>query len=101
MILDHIHEVTGWGNPLRPYCEDEFLKLVEVVEHPDGLREVLVRYTFNEDGFSQYDKSHQLEGRFMISPNLEIVSAKLEETYTGPATTNDPYRQATDPGTDA
>ncbi|MFW9927654.1 MAG: hypothetical protein ACFFDM_12965 [Candidatus Thorarchaeota archaeon] len=92
IILDYIHVETGWGNPLRPYCEFEDLIILEIIQQPEGLSEVVVKYRFDEDGFSQYDKSHTLEGRFVISSSGEVVKVELEETYTGPATVYDPYR---------
>ncbi|NHJ05106.1 MAG: hypothetical protein EAX90_09795 [Candidatus Heimdallarchaeota archaeon] len=92
IILDFIHTETGWGNPLKPYCEYEGLFFREIEQQEDGSIKANVKYTFDEDGFSQYDKSHHLEGQIIISPDKTILSSSLEETYTGPATTEDPYR---------
>jgi len=92
IILDFIHLETGWGNPLRPYCEFEDLFILEIIEQHEDVMEVVIRYRFDEDGFSQYDKSHTIEGRITVSRSGEIVKAELEETYTGPATVFDPYR---------
>lgn len=92
IILDFIHLETGWGNPLRPYCEFEDLFILEIMEQSEDVMVVVIRYRFDEDGFSQYDKSHTIEGRITVSRGGEIVKAELEETYTGPATVLDPYR---------
>ena len=91
VILDFIHEETGWGNPLRPRCEFEDLEIREVTPHPDGSLEIEVWYHFDEDGFSQYDKTHILEGRFTISISGTIDDMELEETHTGVAAVRNPY----------
>lgn len=91
-ILDFIHNETGWGNPLAPYSEFEGLYIGEVEQQEDDSIKVNFKYTFDEDGFSQYDKNHHLEGQIVISPEKTIISSSLEETYTGPATNQDPYR---------
>jgi len=96
IVLDYIHAETGWGNPLRPYSEFEDLFILDIVLQPRGIREVVIKYRFDEDGFSQYDRSHTIEDRITVSSNWEIIKAELEETYTGPATVYDPYRSGID-----
>ncbi|MHA2353844.1 MAG: hypothetical protein ACXADC_01610 [Candidatus Thorarchaeota archaeon] len=91
LILDYIHSETGWGNPLQPYSEFEDLYLDEIERLPDDKIRVVFRYRFDEDGFSQYDKSHTLEGMVMVDKTGVILESKLEETYTGPATVYDRY----------
>jgi hypothetical protein len=91
IVLDYIHAKTGWGNPLRPYCEFEDLFILETIEKNGGVTEVVVRYVFDEDGFSQYDRGHVIEGRITISSSGEIIKAELEETHTGPASVYDSY----------
>jgi len=91
IILDFIHTETGWGSPLQPYSEFEDLFLDEIERLPNDRIRTIFRYRFDEDGFSQYDKSHTLEGKIVISSTGMILESKLEETYTGPATTNEPY----------
>ncbi len=91
IILDFIHSETGWGDPLRPYCEFEDLFLDEPESLEDNGTRVTFRYTFDEDGFSQYPKSHHLEGMIAIDVTGKIVESTLEETYTGPACVLDPY----------
>ncbi|MGY5873898.1 MAG: hypothetical protein RTV72_16750 [Candidatus Thorarchaeota archaeon] len=92
IIFDFIHSKTEWGNPLRPGCEFADLYLDEIERLPDDRTRVSFRYRFDEDGFSQYDKSHTLEGSVVIASTGIILESTLEETYTGPATTFDPYR---------
>ena len=94
IILDYIHTETGWGNPLQPGCEFEDLKIVKINELSRDVKEVIVEYWFDEDGFSQYDKTHELKGRFEVSSDGEIIKAELEETFTGPATTQKPYKSS-------
>ena len=91
IILNFIHSETGWGNPLRPGCEFEDLFLNEIERLPDGRIRVVFRYVFDEDGFSQYDKGHVLEGMVLIDKAGGILESTLEETYTGPATVYDRY----------
>ena len=92
IILDFVHSETGWGNPLRPGCEFEDLFLDEPEKLEGDRLRVTFRYSFDEDGFSQYPKDHRLEGMVVIDATGKIVESKLEETFTGPATTMDPYR---------
>jgi len=91
IVLEYIHSETGWGNPLLPLCESEDLFLDDAETISDGTIRVTFRYHFNKDGFSQYDKIHILEGSAVIDASGTILDFTLEETYTGPATTNDPY----------
>ena len=92
IILDFVHTETGWGNPLRPQCEFEDLFLDDPEKLENGTTRVTFRYTFDEDGLSQYPKGPHLEGMVVVDASGKIVESKLEETYTGPATTMDPYR---------
>ena len=63
IILNFIHSETGWGDPLRPYSEFEDLNIKEIKEQGIGNKIVTFEYHFDEDGFSQYDKTHVLEGK--------------------------------------
>ncbi|MFX0139053.1 MAG: hypothetical protein ACFFDN_35760 [Candidatus Hodarchaeota archaeon] len=83
IILEFIHSETGWGAPLRPYCEFEELHIKEIKEKDDGSYVVAFKYHFDEDGFSQYDKTHILEGKGRMDPNGELLEWSLEETHTG------------------
>ena len=59
IILDFVHSETGWGTPLRPHCE--------------------------LDGFSQYDKTHVLDGDVIINVSGKISEFELKEIHTGVA----------------
>lgn len=63
----------------------------EVERLPDDTIRVVFHYRFDEDGFSQYDKSHTLEGTVVIDTAGTILESTLEETYTSPATTYNRY----------
>ena len=87
IILDFIHEETGFGNPLQPHYEIEELTILELREERDGTRYVAFEYMFNEDGFSKNDKTHILVGNIVISPTGKILSTQLKETHRGVAAT--------------
>ncbi len=92
IILDFLHSETGWGNPLRPNCEFEDLTLGEIERlHDDKIR-IMFRYLFDEDGFSQYDKTHVLDGEVTIEVSGEINVFVLKEIHTGIAVNISPYR---------
>ena len=85
MILDFVHAETGWGNPLRPRCEFENLYIRESEELPNGCLLVRFQYNFDEDGFSQYDKTHVLMGTIKIRKDGDVLQTTLEEIHTGVA----------------
>ncbi|MFX0102535.1 MAG: hypothetical protein ACFFCS_23410 [Candidatus Hodarchaeota archaeon] len=85
IILDFVHSETGWGNPLRPHCEFEDMYIREREELPDGGVFIKFQYNFDEDGFSQYDKTHVLMGTIKINKDGKRLEASLEETHTGVA----------------
>ena len=91
IILDFIHSETGWGNPLRPHCEFEALYLDEIEKLPEDKVKVSFRYLFDEDGFSQYDKTHALEGAVILNTAGSILESTLKEVHTGVAANCDPY----------
>ncbi len=82
-ILNFIHSETGWGDPLRPHCEFEDLNIKETKKQDDGSLIVTFKYHFDEDGFSQYDKTHIIEGKAKIDSEEEIFAWTLEEVHTG------------------
>jgi len=61
------------------------------LDYPDGSFHVSFRYVFDEDGFSQYDKTHVLDGIIVFSSNYDILSFSLEEVDTGVACNKEPY----------
>ncbi len=92
LILVFLHKETGWGDPLKPQCEFDDLYLRETKKLDDGKISVTFEYHFDEDGFSQYPRNHILEGEVVLNEAESILSFKLEETYTGPACVEDPYK---------
>jgi len=84
-LMDLIHAKTGWGNPLRLNCEFENLYIRKIVNFPDGKRSVDFRYIFDEDGFSQYDKTHVFDGTFTIDIE-STFKIDMKEIHAGVAT---------------
>jgi hypothetical protein len=95
IILDFVHSETGWGTPLRPHCEFEDLYLDEIERLPEDKVKVTFKYLFDEDGFSQYDKTHALEGAVVFDSSGSILESSLKEVHTGVAAKSDPYRPKT------
>ena len=95
IILEYIHEETGWGQPLQPHYELEELTIMEMVEERDGTRSVTFEYTFNEDGFTKNDKTHILVGNVTIGPTGKLLQKQLKETHSGVAAerTYEPVKQ--------
>ena len=83
-LMELIHSKTGWGNPLRPHCEIEDLYIRNIQECPDGKQIVIFRYNFDEDGFSQYDKTHIFDGSLTIA-NENSFKLEMEEIHAGVA----------------
>ncbi len=52
---------------------------------PDGSVSVTFNYHFDEDGFSQYDKTHTFKGKVKLDSRGIIVEKALEETHRGVA----------------
>ena len=84
-LLELIHLKTGWGNPLRPNCECEDLCILNNKEHPIENQTVDFKYIFDEDGFSQYDKTHVFEG-VLTFKNGTFIIKDIEEVHAGIAT---------------
>ena len=91
-LLEKIHQKAGWGNPLRPHCEIEDLTIKEKKEKNDETQILNFKYIFDEDGFSQYDKTHVLEGTATITSTGTFLRIELEEIHTGVATIRPPYK---------
>ena len=84
-ILDVIHTKTGWGNPLRLHCEIENLYIRNIQECSDRTQIATFRYIFDEDGFSQYDKTHVFDGSLTIDCE-NLFKLEMEEIHAGVAT---------------
>ena len=91
-LLENIHQKTGWGNPLRPHCEIENLAIKDIMEKTDITQIINFQYIFDEDGFSQYDKTHVLKGTAIVTLKGAILKVELEEIHTGVATISPPYK---------
>ena len=91
-LLEDIHLKTGWGNPLRPHCEIEDLTIKDLKEKNDETQIFNFQYIFDEDGFSQYDKTHILEGTAIITSKGTFLNINLEEIHTGVDTNRPPYK---------
>ena len=83
-LLELIHSKTGWGNPLRPHCECEDLYIRNIQECSDGEQIATFRYIFDEDGFSQYDKTHVFDGSLTIESE-DLFKLEMEEVHSGVA----------------
>ena len=83
-LLELIHSKTGWGNPLRSHCEIEDLYIQTIQEFPDGKQIATFRYIFDEDGFSQYDKTHVFDGSLTIASG-NFIKIEMEEVHAGVA----------------
>ena len=92
IIISFIHKETGWGDPLKPLCEFEDLFLREIKEIEDNKLFVTFEYHFDEDGFSMYPRVHILKGNVTFDDKGIIYDNHLEETFTGPACVEDPYK---------
>lgn len=92
IVLALVHSETGWGTPLRPRCEFEDLEILEIMRLPDEMLKINFKYHFDEDGFSQYDKTHTLDGSATITVSGEILDFVLEEVHTGVAANITPYQ---------
>ncbi|MCK5047003.1 MAG: L-2-amino-thiazoline-4-carboxylic acid hydrolase [Candidatus Heimdallarchaeota archaeon] len=92
LILVFVHKETGWGDPLKPQCEFDDLYVREITMLDEEKISVTFEYHFDEDGFSMYPRNHILEGEAILDVAGSILSFKLEETYTGPASVEDPYK---------
>ncbi len=92
LILCFVHKETGWGDPLKPQCEFDDLYVRETTLLDEEKISVTFEYHFDEDGFSMYPRNHILEGKVILDKAGSILSFKLEETYTGPACVEDPYK---------
>ena len=83
-LLELIHSETGWANPLRPHCECEDLYIRNIQDYSDGKQIVVFRYIFDEDGFSQYDKTHVFDGSLTIA-NENLFKLEMDEIHAGVA----------------
>jgi len=95
ITLHYIHIETGLGAPLVPRCEFEDLIVKEVKQMDLAKFQVDFTYHFDEDGFSQYDKTHVFEGSLSFSTDSEESKIKLLHKEYGVAA-NYRYQPKTD-----
>ena len=81
-LLESLHEETGWGNPLRPHCECETIYIRNITELSDGTQIVDFRYIFDEDGWSQYDKTHVFDGTITLTSG-SVIDLEIEHIHGG------------------
>ena len=82
-ILCFIRGRSGLSAPSDYQFEDLYIDSEE--EHPEGNRTIRFRYVFDEDGFSQYDKTISLEGYVTLDADLRILASNLKVTEIGVA----------------
>ncbi len=83
IILKYIHGETGYGPELRLRCEFEDLYLTKITEQVDGSIDIEFRYDFDEDGFSQYDKTIIFKGDVKILPDRTVREVSFHIIYQG------------------
>ena len=91
IILDFIHEETGYCYPKQPHSHFEELTIEDMITAKDQTRSFRFRYHFDEDGFSMYEKTHLLVGWISLDSDNNIVSWELEEIDTSVFANLDPY----------
>lgn len=91
-LLEIIHSKTGWGDPLEPYSEFEYLDKLKIIKESEVKQILNFEYVFDEDNFSQYSKIHRLRGNAVLMNGDNIINVEIEEISTGPATNKPPYK---------
>ena len=89
IILNFIHKETGLK--VRPRCSFEDLYILSLEQQEDKSTVVTIKYHFDEDGFSMYDKTHTFEGKFTINECGVLSDWFLVETETGVAAVRERY----------
>ena len=82
-ILRFVREQSGLDAPGDYQFEDLYIDTDE--EHPGGNRTIRFRYVFDEDGFSQYDKTTSFEGFVTLDVDSHILTSNLKVTDIGVA----------------
>ncbi|MCK4665345.1 hypothetical protein KAU33_01265 [Candidatus Dependentiae bacterium] len=85
VIIDYMHQETGFGPKLRDHCEFEELHINDLTTQKDGIVIIEFRYDFDADGFSQYDKTILFSGRVKIFPDKTIEEIHLYIIHQGVA----------------
>jgi hypothetical protein len=70
--------------------EFENLYIDDVQEQKNGNRTVFFRYVFDQDGFSQYDKTISFKGQMVVDTELRVIESNLILNEIGVAAHYDP-----------
>ena len=92
-VIEFIRKETGYTKEATFGVGFDEFTVKSQEELNEGRIKIIFKYFFEEDGFSQYPKNHELEGFFILDKIGKIQDWVLEEVYTGPATTLGPYKQ--------
>jgi hypothetical protein len=88
VILRFIQNRSGLGAPGDYQFEDLCIDSDE--KRSDGARTIRFRYWFDQDGFSQYDKTIGFEGCVTLDVDLTMRASHLEVTHIGVAAQYEP-----------
>ncbi len=55
----------------------ETIDVLRAIERPDGGVELELRYVFDRDGFSQYDRTETYTGRITLDAELQPIDGEL------------------------
>jgi hypothetical protein len=88
VILRFVQERSGLGAPGDYEFEDLYIDSDEKLS--DGARTIRFRYWFDQDGFSQYDKTIGFGGYVTLDADLQIRASHLEITHVGVAAQYEP-----------
>ena len=82
-ILHFVRKRSGLGAPGAYQFEDLYVDSDE--KQPDNSRTIRFRYWFDQDGFSQYDKTIGFEGCVTLDASLHVHASHLKVTHIGVA----------------
>lgn len=82
-ILCFIRKKSGLSAPGDYQFEDFYIDSDEIL--PEGNRTIRFRYFFDQDGFSQYDKTIGFEGYITLDADWQVQASNLRVTHIGVA----------------
>ena len=83
LIVSYIRKRAQLETP--GFREFEDLHIQSREKDPNGRLTIHFRYVFDEDGYSQYDKTTTFEGYVILDAETRIVDADLQVTDMGVA----------------
>ena len=83
LIVGYVREKARLDAP--GFCEFEDLHIQSREKGADGSLTVRFQYVFDEDGFSQYDKTTTFEGYVTLDRDNKIIASDLQVTDMGVA----------------